>query len=117
MNEVLASMQEHRVQAVLKPPTRRTLAAALLRGDEACRFLLVYAFFQGWRVLSFSQISVIEIISFTFFSKFHTLKKISDKRKLGKTERALGRMDGSCQAEAVIRGHPQERLPFLAGEC
>lgn len=50
MDEVLAAMQEHRVQAVLEPPTR-TLAAELLRGGEACRFLLVYAtFFQGWRV-------------------------------------------------------------------
>lgn len=78
MNEVLAAMEEHRVQAVLEPPARRTLAAALLRGDEACRFLLVYAtFFKVGGFLSFSQISVIEIISFTFFSKFHTFKKKS----------------------------------------
>lgn len=84
-------------------------------------FLLVYAmFFKVGGFLSFSQISVIEIISFTSFSKFHTFfffTKISDKRKLGNAERALGRMDGSCQAEAVIRGHPEEHLHFLAGEC
>lgn len=73
MDEVLATMQEHRVQAVLKPPTRRMLAAALVRCCEACHFFLVYAtLFKVGGFLSFSQISVIEIISFTFFSKFHT---------------------------------------------
>lgn len=93
--------------------------AAVLRWSMS--FLLVYAmFFKVGGFLSFSQISVIEIISFTFFSKFHAFfffTKISDKRKLGKAERALGRMDGSCQAEAVIRGHPEEHLHFLGREC
>lgn len=91
VDEVLAAMQEHRVQAVLEPPTRRTLAAELLRGGEACRFLLVYAtFFKVGGFLSFSQISVIEIISFTFFSKFHTLKKNQWQKKFRKNRKGTG---------------------------
>lgn len=36
VDDVLAAMPERRVQAVLKPPTRRTFAAVLLCCGEAC---------------------------------------------------------------------------------